>query len=244
MLQVLFSIYVWIVWGFHLLVLGPLVLPAVMISPKKWGLFLIQSGSRSAFWFARIKVRAVNFDRVDWNSSQVFMANHQNLLDHFALCTIVPRHLAGVEKIENFSIPVYGALTKAWGNIAIKREDRSHSHSGISDGTSRLHDGASLLIFPEGTRTKDGYLGPFKKGGFHMAIDAGVPITPFTINGCYQRLRNGDWKIKPGEIELVFGETVPTEPADKEHLEDLMARVRGVMLSNFRDPKSLPEPLA
>ncbi|MDB5098651.1 MAG: (acyl)-sn-glycerol-3-phosphate acyltransferase [Cyanobacteria bacterium RYN_339] len=232
-MRALFSIYVWVVWLLHLFVLGPIALLFVAIDPRGAGFKLVKWGSWSALRLAGIRVVARGLERVDWAKPQVFMGNHLNLLDPFALCIVVPQHLAGVEKAENLKIPVYGWLSRAWGNIAIQREDKANAHAGIASATDRLKSGASILILPEGTRSKDGAMGPFKKGGFHMALDAGADILPFAFNGSFEILRNGDWKVYPGTIEIVFGESVPTAGYTKESLGELVETVRGAIAANL-----------
>jgi 1-acyl-sn-glycerol-3-phosphate acyltransferase len=232
-LRTLFSIYVWIVWLLHLFVLGPIALLFVAIDPRGLGFKLVKFGSWSALRLAGIKVVARGREQVDWARPQVFMGNHLNLLDPFAACIVVPRHFVGVEKAENLKIPVYGWLSRAWGNIAIQREDRAHAHAGIATATERIKGGDSVFILPEGTRSKDGQLGPFKKGGFHMALDARADIVPFTFIGSFQILRNGDWKVYPGTIEIVFGQAIPTEGYTKETLDELVTRVRAAIAANL-----------
>lgn len=235
------SLFVWLVWGLHLFLLGPIAVLLVAVSPRGLGFRFTQWGSRSAFYFAGLRVKAVGAERVDWSRPQVFMGNHQNLLDPFALLNIVPRHVAGIEKIENLKIPVYGWLSRAWGNIPIHREDPAASRVGIAQAAERLRAGLPMAIMPEGTRTKDGSIGPFKKGGFHLAIDTGADIVPFTINGGYGRLRTGDWRVYPGTIEVVFGEPIPTQGYGKENLDELVTRTREAILANFK-AEALPGP--
>ena len=92
----------------------------------------------------------------------------------------------------------------------------------------------SIGIMPEGTRTKDGSVGPFKKGGFHMAIDAQADILPFTINGGFERFQTGDWRVNPGTIEVVWGEPIATKGLTKADVDMLLAKTRAAVLANFR----------
>lgn len=235
-MRTLFSIYVWIVWLLHLFVLGPIALFFVALDPRGLGFKIVRFGSWSALRLAGIKVVARGHEQVAWDKPQVFMGNHLNLLDPFAACIVVPRHFAGVEKVENLKIPVYGWLSQAWGNIAIQREDKANAHAGIATATDRIKAGDSIFILPEGTRSKDGTMGPFKKGGFHMALDAHADIVPFTFNGSFHVLRNGDWKVYPGTIEIVFGEAIPTAGYTKERLDELVTRVRDAIAANLHTP--------
>jgi 1-acyl-sn-glycerol-3-phosphate acyltransferase len=231
------SIYCWLVWLAHFMIPGPFIVLAVLVSPRRLGFWLTTSAIRSAFFLTGIKVVARGRENVDWSRAHVFMGNHQNMLDPFAMVIAIQRHVVVIEKVENLKIPVYGWFTRAWGNIPIRREDPDSAREGIALAATRLQEGMSIGIMPEGTRSKDGTVGAFKKGGFHMAIDAGADIVPFTINGAYDRLPRGDWRIHPGTIEIVFGETIPTEGLGKNDIEPLIDRVRAAVLANFTGPR-------
>ncbi|MBO9541071.1 1-acyl-sn-glycerol-3-phosphate acyltransferase [bacterium] len=233
-MKTLFSLYAWLVWVLHLLVAVPVLLVTLPINPAI-GLRVVQAAARSAFFLCGIRIRVLGAERVDWSRAHVFMGNHQNLLDPFILVVAIPHHMVGIEKRENQRLPLYGPASRAWGNIPIDREDPEAARATIAEATDRLKQGTSIVILPEGTRTKDGRIGPFKKGGFHMALGAGADIVPFTFNGAYQLLRNGDWRLQPGEIELVFGEAIATEGYTRETLDDLVAKVREAVCANFKD---------
>jgi 1-acyl-sn-glycerol-3-phosphate acyltransferase len=231
-MNVLFSIYVWLMWIVHLVVFGPPTLLALLFS-RRAGFRMVRGLSRSALAVAGIRVRVSGAEKVDWSRAHVFMGNHQNLLDPFILVLAVQRHMVGIEKQENHRIPIYGQLARAWGNIPIDRGNPAAAHATIGAATARMKEGASVLILPEGTRTKDGSIGPFKKGGFHMALDAGADIVPFTINGAYQVFQTGSWRVHPGVVEVIFGETIPTAGYTKETMDALVARVREAVCAHF-----------
>jgi 1-acyl-sn-glycerol-3-phosphate acyltransferase len=233
------SVYSWMVWLLHFMIPGPFIVLAVLVSPRRLGFWLTLNAIRSALFLTGIKVVVQGQERVDWSRAHVFMGNHQNMIDPFAMIVALERHIVVIEKVENLKIPVYGWLTRAWGNIAIRREDQGSGREGIALAAQRLKEGVSIGIMPEGTRTKDGTIGAFKKGGFHMAIDAGADIVPFTINGGFDRLPRGDWRIYPGTIEIVFGKTISTEGVGKQDLDGLIERVRGEVLANFKGPRAL-----
>lgn len=232
-MKTLFSLYAWFVWVMHLVFAVPVLLVALALGPKP-GLRVVQAMARSAFFCCGIRIKVIGAERVDWSRSHVFMGNHQNLLDPFALVVSIPHHMVGIEKRENQRLPLYGAASKAWGNIPIDRADPEAARETIAEATERLKHGKSIVILPEGTRSKDGRIGPFKKGGFHMALGAGADIVPFTFNGAYQLMRNGDWRLRPGEIEVVFGEAIATEGYDRERLDELVAAVREAICANFK----------
>jgi len=229
----LYSCYVWVVWILLLILLGPVALLGVLAS-RQLGFRLVRFASRLAFLLAGIRVRVRGAELVDWGKAQVFMGNHQNGIDPFAMVLAVRRHMVGIEKASNFKIPVYGALVRAWGNIPIVREDPVEARKSLEVAARRLKEGISIAILPEGTRSKDGSIGPFKKGGFHLALDTGADIVPFTINGSFALFQTGGWKIRPGVIEVVFGKALSTAGYTKNTLTDLMDAVRAAICENFR----------
>lgn len=235
-MNALYSLYCWITWVLHLLVFGPVVLAATLVSPKL-GFHAIRLVARSALTLTGIRVRVMGRERVDWSRPHVFMGNHQNLLDPFALVLAIPTFMVGIEKKENQRIPVYGAISRAWGNLPIDRSNPGAARETIALAAERFKAGTSVAILPEGTRTKDGSIGPFKKGGFHLALGTGADIVPFTFNGAFERLKTGSWRVYPGTIEVVFGDAISTQGYGKENLEALVERVRGAICANFqRDP--------
>lgn len=233
MLNALYSVYVWFVWGLILLLLGPLVVLATALSPH-WGFWGLKSISWLAFSLAGIRVKVEGLERVDWSKSYVLMGNHQNMLDPFAYVIALPKHVVGVEKRENLKIPVYGWLSRAWGMIPIDRSNPEAARESIAIAGDRFRDGISVTILPEGTRTKDGRIGPFKKGGFHLALGTGAEIVPFTFNGAYRILKTGSWRVMPGTIEVVFSAPIPTEGYDQESMDVLVSRVRDAICANYK----------
>lgn len=228
----LFSIYVWLIWGVGMLILAPIFVVTAAFS-KEAALRVFQAWVGFLLLCAGIRVRVVGADKVDWDHTAVFMGNHMNGLDPFFFALSFRRHMVGIEKASNFKIPFYGHIVKAWGNIPIHRENPEKARATIAVACERLKSGASIGILPEGTRSKDGRIGPFKKGGFHLAIDAGADIVPFTISGAWSVLKNGDWRIHPGTVVVTYGERISTDGHVKTDLEPLMTQVRAAIEAPF-----------
>lgn len=232
-LNTLFSLWIWTVWIVVFALGGLIAIPMLLVS-RQLGFLAVKAVSWIALHAAGIRVRIVGAEKVDWSKAHVFMGNHQNILDGFVFAIAIKKHIIGIEKKETLKMPIYGWLTQAWGNLPIDRSNPQAARDTIALAEERLREGTSIAILPEGTRTKDGSVGPFKKGGFHLALNAGADIVPFTFNGAFELKRTGDWHVKPGEIEIVFDEAIPTAGYTKETLEDLMAEVRGVICKNFK----------
>ena len=121
-MRTVFAVYVWLVWALHMLLWGPVAVLATLISPHL-GFWVVKAGSFTALGLAGIRVRVSGQDRVDWTRSHVLMGNHQGILDPFILVMALPGHAVGIEKRENFAIPIYGQLARAWGNLPIDRSN-------------------------------------------------------------------------------------------------------------------------
>lgn len=231
-LRTLFSLYAWTVWVLVLLLGGPVAVIATLISAPL-GFRVVRFGSRLALGLTGIRVNVIGLERVDWSRPLVLMGNHTSYLDPFFLVLAVPHHVVGIEKKENLKVPVYGQLASAWGNLPIDRDNPQAARATIAEAEAKLTSGTSIVIFPEGTRSESGDLGPFKKGGFHLAINAGADIVPMTFSGAYERLRPRGWRVEPGPVTVEFGCPIATAGYDKATLEPLMARVRSAIATPF-----------
>lgn len=232
MLNTLYSIYAWLVWSLCLVVLG---LPAVLLTAinPELGFRFVRWASRLALGLAGIRVHVRGAEDVDWTRAYVVMGNHQSVLDPFVVLPAFPRRPIAIEKVENLRLPVYGWLSRAWGNIPIKREDREQAIAGVESAKERIAAGHSIGIMPEGTRTKDGHIGPFKKGGFHLALGAGADILPFTIKGAYEVMARDGWRVGRSAIEVTFLPPIATTSYSRETLDELIAHVRGVVETHY-----------
>jgi 1-acyl-sn-glycerol-3-phosphate acyltransferase len=163
-------------------------------------------------------------ERLDPARGYVYIFNHQSFLDHFALASQVPGFLVGIEKIESRSIPVYGFVTRWWGNVAIDRSNPKEAIQSIDETRRVLGEGVSICVAPEGTRSRDGCVGPFKKGGFHMAVAMGAPIAPVSITGMAAVNPDRRFQLRAGPARLTFHEPIETRPGDD--VDALAAEVR------------------
>lgn len=162
----------------------------------------------------------------------IVMSNHQSLYDIPVLFQALPSPLRMVSKIELESVPVWGAAMRASGFIFIDRSNHAQAIESLATARQRLADGVSVWIAPEGTRSRDGALGKFKKGGFVLAQELGVPIVPVSIQGTSEILPARTW-------DLVEGKTVRVtvhprvDPRDFSDREALMNTVRSHIVSGL-----------
>jgi len=154
--------------------------------------------TRVQVWLTGCRYRTVIHPEIQADGVYLFAQNHTNLLDHVVLYHATPHFKQGLELQSHFKIPVYGWFMKARGTIPVQpgrrrqtAEIQAHMHAEIA----KKH---SILAFPEGHRTLDGHVRPFKRGVFRIARDLGIPVVPVAITGWYETKRKGSWIIRPG----------------------------------------------
>jgi 1-acyl-sn-glycerol-3-phosphate acyltransferase len=178
-------------------------------------------------------------DKILPGTSYIITPNHQGNADILALVTTLPPRFRWVIKRELLKIPMFGWALGATGAISLNRSDRQQSVRSLKDGASKLAGGWSVLIYPEGTRTSDGNLQPFKKGAFMMAVQTGIPILPVTCNGAFQVLPKKTIVFRPGHVTLTVGDPIATEGLTETDLPELMEKTRAAISKNF-DPDYNP----
>ena len=172
----------------------------------------------------------------------VFMANHASSLDIWSLFVAIPRPVRMIAKKQLARIPLFGWAMWAGRFIFIDRQNAVKARRSIEEAGRRIHGGDSVLIFPAGTRTRDGQLGVFKKGGFHLAIQAGVPIVPVALQGARALMPRGSLLVRAGQVRVIMGEPIPTAGLTDQDRGALLDRVRGqiaAMLDQEAGPASV-----
>ncbi len=175
---------------------------------------------------AGVRLRMKGLENIPADRPVIFMANHQSNFDILALLAGIPGQFRWLAKAELFRIPLFGPAMRQAGYIPVERGDRRDSLESMKAVASRIAAGASVIIFPEGTRTEDGSLRPFKKGGFLVALQSGVEIVPVAIRGSFSIMPKGGGRIRGGEIEVTFFPPVPTAGRSVRQMRELMAQIR------------------
>jgi 1-acyl-sn-glycerol-3-phosphate acyltransferase len=195
---------------------------------------LARGWSRWVTSFAGVKIIVENRGNLVPDQPYVFMANHASSLDIWAVFVAIPRRIRLIAKKQLGRIPLFGWVMRAGRFIFIDRKNGVAARRSIEEAGQRIHDGISVLIFPEGTRTRDGSLGPFKKGGFHLAIKAGVPIVPVALRGTRELMPAGSLLLRSGTMTVIIGEPIATLGLSDEERAALNERVRGVVETMLR----------
>ena len=195
---------------------------------------LARAWSRWVTSFAGVKIVVENRTNLDPEQPYVFMANHASSLDIWAVFVAVPRRIRLIAKKQLARIPILGWVMWAGRFIFIDRQNGVAARRSIDEAGQRIHGGACVLLFPEGTRTRDGTLGAFKKGGFHLAIKAGVPIVPVALRGTRELMPPGSLLLRSGTMTVIIGEPIATQGLTDEDRAGLNERVRGVVETMLR----------
>ena len=195
----------------------------------------------SRFWtwgilkIAGIRLKVIGLEQLDSSRQYIFMANHQSNIDIPVLVQSLTKfQLRWVAKRELLFIPLFGWAMWASRHIVVDRSNRSKAMASLRKAKERIEGGISVVLFPEGTRSADGQLLPFKRGGFVLAVKTQTPIVPITINGSGALLPRGDWRIRGGEIEVIVSEPVPLNEYRAGNIRGLLSHVRTIMESHSR----------
>jgi 1-acyl-sn-glycerol-3-phosphate acyltransferase len=159
---------------------------------------------------AGAKLRVEGLERVDFSKPHVFVANHQSMIDVCALFRALPVPIRFVIKQELENVPFIGWYARAMGMVFIQRGHARAAVERLHGIVALVRGGASLCAFPEGTRSRGEWLGPFKGGAFQVALQAGVPVVPIAIEGSGAVLPAAGFRVRPGTITLRIGAPNPT----------------------------------
>src|SRR5687767_457072 len=171
-------------------------------APRWWAACLVRA--------AGIKVRLHNEERMRTGAPRIFVSNHVSWFDVLTLAAVLPRYKF-VGKAELFRIPIFGRAAHAAGMIAIERENRKSAFESYRVAAERIRAGASVVVFPEGTRGKSYALREFKKGPFVLGVAAGAPIVPTVVHGTMEAMPRDSFHVRPSVVDIHFLEPIPVE---------------------------------
>jgi len=221
----------------------------VVLSTIFWGLtaiitsFFTRTGNpvhivarmwaRGILFVSRIKVTVNGLANIDPAQSYVYMSNHQSNFDIPVLLACLPVQFRWLAKAELFKIPIFGRAMRGAGYVKIDRFNQEAAFESLSKAAEKMKNGVSVMIFPEGTRSRDGNIRPFKKGGFVMAMDAGVPVVPIVLKGTWTIMDKSSLRINTGQVSLNIEPPITTTGYTRENKDDLIKSVRAVICEGF-----------
>lgn len=197
-------------------------------------------GCRFAVWLAGIKLDVHGREKIPPGRAVVFMANHQSMCDPPAVMTCLPPVFVLLKR-SLFGIPVLGPAMRMHGFVPIEREHRERAAHAIEEAEAKLRAGHSFLVYPEGTRTRDGRLLAFKRGAFVMAMRAQAPIVPVSVSGAFKIMRKGQMALRPGTIRVTIHDPIPTADLAPDGHAALMEKVRTAIIAGLAEDE---KPLA
>lgn len=162
----------------------------------------------------------------------IFVSNHESALDIWVLLSLVPRSIRFVAKQELFRIPIFGTYLRLGGHIPVDRGHHLRAVESLRRAGETVRGGTSLIVFPEGTRSLDGRVQPFKKGPFVVAKEAGVPVVPIAISGSGRITPKRLIAVTPGSVRVAFG--VPVDPRAFADKDALLVEVRRRVIALHR----------
>ena len=172
---------------------------------------------------AGIRIRPIGLEKLDTSRTYIFMSNHVSNLDPPLLVPLIPGRTSVLAKREIWRIPILNKALDLAEIVPVERSNREAAITSIRRAGEVMQHHINMTIFPEGTRSPDGKLLPFKKGPFHLAAETGFPIVPVTILGTYEMMPKGQFAVKPGTATLVFHS--PVDPKKFANREELMQAV-------------------
>ncbi|HYO59246.1 lysophospholipid acyltransferase family protein [Archangium sp.] len=172
---------------------------------------------------------------VDWSKPHIYLMNHQSAFDIPVAFAVIPVNIRFLAKHVLKRIPFLGWYMAGTGMIFVNRSDRREALRSLKRAGERIRGGSNILVFPEGTRSKDGRILPFKKGSFVLAVEAGVPIIPMAIEGTRGMLPPGGIRLRRHPIRVKVGQPITTAGRKSPEREALMNEVRGIIIQLHRD---------
>jgi len=194
-----------------------------LVSIGKWA---ISVGRR----ILGIQIEVSGVERIIKRRAYVFMANHLSLLDGPLLFWLIPQSISVILKKEIFRIPIVGQGMKQAGFIPVDRKRMKGGKKSIEEAIRLIKEkDLSFLIFPEGTRSRDGKLQPFKRGGFFLALSSQSPIVPISIRGTYELMPRGSFFARRGKISVLFHAPQPASGYNPQTMPQLIERIRNTI---------------
>jgi 1-acyl-sn-glycerol-3-phosphate acyltransferase len=192
---------------------------------------------RIALRLAGIHVRVEGLENIPTGVC-VFASNHASNLDPVALVPNIPRRVALLAKKEVFRIPILSKAIRLAKLIPVDRADKEAAAESVDIAVEYLKEGLSFCVFPEGTRSRDGRLLPFKKGTFLMAIRAAAWVVPVSLAGTQRLMRKGDWTIHPGEVVVRYGPAIQATEFAEDQRDELRQRVQELVAAGLPEEQS------
>lgn len=238
MKRILIFLYQWIIL-IPIFVVLTIITTSVMIifssifGNKFWGYYPPKWWARITCWLSLCRVNSSGHENLDKNTSYVFIANHQGAFDIFLTYGFLNQNIKWVQKASLRKVPFAGKASEIAGHVFVDNTSIASRRDTIIKAKKEIVGGISMMMFPEGSRSKDGKMQPFRRGAYRVAMDMGLPIVPITINGPFDVLRVKSMKLNPGKLELIIHKPIPTANLEQKDLRALMNQTKEIIHSGL-----------
>ncbi len=175
---------------------------------------MVRMLARSQLRIVGLRLKVVGLENFENGRTYLMLGNHESLFDAFAVPASIPHHAVGIEAAGHFKWPLWGYLTRKWGNIPVIRTNLPKAIESLQKAAGVIASGTPVIVLPEGHRTLTGHFSEFKKGPFHLAKAAKADILPFILSGLYEFNNKNSWHLNPGTARVVFGAPIPYKSVD------------------------------
>ena len=236
-MKVFYILYQYLI-AFPLLWIWTMFVALITITFSHWNKALwlnrfISFWARTFLWAFFIPVKISGLENIKKGQSYIFVANHQSMFDIWTIYGWLPVTFRWLMKQELRKIPFVGTACKMLGHVYIKRGSATAARESLMEVERTLQDGICTVIFPEGTRSHDGQVGPFKKGAFRIAFDLGLPIIPISLTGCYEVMNRKAHFVTRHPVYMHVGKPILPEQFDKEDPQKTIDLIRDEVLKNM-----------
>jgi 1-acyl-sn-glycerol-3-phosphate acyltransferase len=209
------------------------LLGSLFDSQGRWQHACTRVWARLILKISGIRVRVEGLEYVHPGEAAIYCVNHQSAMDIPVLYAGLPVQFRFVAKRSLFNLPFMGWHMRRSGHIPVDRDRPHEAMKSMKKVAQEIREGKSVLLFPEGHRSRNGQLLPFKAGSFYIAILAGVPIVPITINGTPYVLKPDTYHVRPGQTEVIVHPAISTQGLTLHDVDALSQKVRDAIESRF-----------
>jgi 1-acyl-sn-glycerol-3-phosphate acyltransferase len=223
------SALLWLVGVIHFLLVASVVGAALLVLPARRIFPLARLACRMQLLVMGCPLEVVHTVPLSRDTAYLFVGNHESLFDVFAIGAALPGHAIGLEAEPHFRYPVWGRITRAWGNLPLPEGRIGEARKALERAAEVLRGTTHVVILPEGHRTRTGRLGPLKKGAFHLAHATRATICPFVQQGLYELHNTHSWRLRPRRLRVIFGAPLTWREYADDSPEQLRERVRALL---------------